>query len=175
MKYLIVLIILLPFVSSEFTVDQEGSKVIIAGTSTVHDWESIVNEFSVTGNWDESKITNLKATVEVLSIESGKPVMDTKTFRALKQEEHPQIILSADQLMIEGEKITGMSMLNVAGASKEMPVDATITTQDNSSIMVTGELTMKMTEFGIEPPTALFGSLKTGDEITVRYDFLIKK
>jgi len=32
-----------------------------------------------------------------------------------------------------------------------------------------------MTEFGIEPPTAIFGTLKTGDEISIDFNVVFKK
>jgi hypothetical protein len=32
-----------------------------------------------------------------------------------------------------------------------------------------GSQTIKMTDYGITPPTALFGTLKTGDEITITF------
>jgi hypothetical protein len=30
-----------------------------------------------------------------------------------------------------------------------------------------------MTDYGIKPPTALFGRLKTGDEVTVKFELVV--
>ena len=72
MKYLAVLLLLLPFTFNGFEINLADSELIIAGTSTVRNWESIVTDFSVTGHWEGDQITDLHGTAEVLSIESGK-------------------------------------------------------------------------------------------------------
>jgi hypothetical protein len=38
---------------------------------------------------------------------------------------------------------------------------------------VAGNFKVKMTEFGLEVPSVMFGAIKSGDEVTVKYD--IKK
>ena len=38
-----------------------------------------------------------------------------------------------------------------------------------------GSYIMKMTDFGVDPPTAVFGTIKTGDEITIDYNLQLKK
>jgi hypothetical protein len=39
----------------------------------------------------------------------------------------------------------------------------------DGTIQFEGSKTINMTEFGMVPPTAMFGSLKTGEEITVNF------
>ena len=57
---------------------------------------------------------------------------------------------------------------------KKKPMDFTATTKDvDGSVQVTGSVSMKMSEFGIEPPTAMFGTLTTGDEVTIEFNFLL--
>jgi len=42
-------------------------------------------------------------------------------------------------------------------------------TMQDGTIRFEGSHTMLQTDFGVDPPTALLGRLKTGDEVTVRF------
>jgi polyisoprenoid-binding protein YceI len=39
----------------------------------------------------------------------------------------------------------------------------------NGTVNATGMVPIKMTDFGIKPPTAMFGTLRTGDEVKVNF------
>jgi len=43
----------------------------------------------------------------------------------------------------------------------------------SGGIQISGSYALKMTDFGISPPTALLGVMKTGDGITLEYSFLL--
>jgi hypothetical protein len=42
-----------------------------------------------------------------------------------------------------------------------------VTSQDDGSLLVKGTATLLMTDYNMEPPTAMFGTVKAGDEIKV--------
>jgi hypothetical protein len=42
-------------------------------------------------------------------------------------------------------------------------------------VNVKGIVPLKMTDFGVDPPTAMLGALKTGDDIKINYDFQFVK
>ena len=46
---------------------------------------------------------------------------------------------------------------------------------NSNTIHIVGEKSIKMTDFNVEPPTALFGSITTGDEITIKFKTKFKK
>ena len=48
-----------------------------------------------------------------------------------------------------------------------MTVKAMVT---QGKVQFTGSYTLKMTDFSVKPPTAMFGTIKTGDEITVKFN-----
>ena len=174
----IILIFLIGFVGydpTDLKLNKSQSTMSINGTSSLHDWESIVNDFSVTGNISEEAVTELKVEVIVKSIESGKSIMDSKTFDALKEKEFPTISFQAARLKIDGEKISGKGTVNVAGQSKEISIAAKILQQSKSELKVAGEVNIVMSEFQIEPPKAMFGTLHTGDQVTIKYELLLNK
>lgn len=157
----------------------DNSTMVIRGTSTLHDWESEVTqlqgEAKVTTQEQPPVIQDFTLTIPVKSIKSGKKAMDKNTFEALREEEHPNVQLrlrdirptGADQLRATGD-------LTVAGQTQPVTVQASYTA-DANQITVQGSHTMKMTDFGIDPPTALLGTIKTGDKITVDYTLHLQK
>lgn len=176
MNYLIVSILLaFTAFSGTFMASKTESKMTITGTSSIHDWESVVSDFTITGTWTSTSVTGVKGSASVKSIQSGKSIMDKKTFDALKSDAHPQITLQADQLTVSGKKVTGTATLRVAGVAKKVNIDATILSDAVNELKLSGKIGLKMTDFGIEPPTAMFGALHTGDEISVNYTLVLTK
>jgi hypothetical protein len=44
----------------------------------------------------------------------------------------------------------------------------------DKSFTVTGVKKMKMTDYNVKPPTALLGTIKTGNDITISYNLKFK-
>ena len=69
------------FGQTNHKLDKEKSKITIKGTSSIHEWESEVNDFQGSGlfNIQGNQITNaedIQIKVVVKSIKSGKSIMD---------------------------------------------------------------------------------------------------
>lgn len=156
-----------------FKSDALSSEMSIVGTSTLHDWESDVESFTASAKRIGNTIqANLE--VEVLSIKSGKKVMDSNTYKALKANEFPTISLSASDLDIkENHKITGSGYLTIAGVKKVIPISIFMETWAQNSMTIIGEIPLKMTDYNVDPPIALFGTVKTGNEITIKFNITL--
>lgn len=146
----------------------------VLGTSTVHDWESNVGDFTVAGTVNDDQITGLKVTVAAKSIKSGKSIMDDKTYEALKADQYANIQFSAKSLKVANGKINGEGTLTLVGVTKPVTISATSVAQDKG-FKISGTTELNMSDFGIEPPTAMFGSLKTGDAVTIKYELILNK
>ena len=48
-----------------------------------------------------------------------------------------------------------------------------ITPLADGQYQVSGAYPMKMTDFGIEPPTALLGTMTTGDDVTINFNLTL--
>ncbi|XOV92969.1 MAG: YceI family protein [Bacteroidota bacterium] len=152
----------------------DKSKVEILGTSSLHDWESIVESYSIKGDIEANQITDLVATFNVESIKSGKSIMDDKAQDALKADKYPNIIFKASSLKIADGKVSGPGTLTIAGKSNPIQFAAT-SKISNGDMLISGSTKLKMTDYGVEPPTAMFGTLTTGDEVTVSYEIFINQ
>ena len=156
----------------------EQSKMTIAGTSSLHDWESDVSQIDGTArinitSGNKLTIENLSVSIPVTSIKSGKSSMDKNTYEALKEKSHPEItFLMTDYTLNNGNQIQARGKLTIAGVTKDVNINATYQMVDEDKINFTGTVPIDMTDYNIDPPTAVFGTIKTGKDVTLQYDIL---
>ena len=62
-----------------------------------------------------------------------------------------------------------MGELTICGFKKLIPIDIKVL-NTTKGVNVSGTYDMKMTDFKIDPPTALMGTIKTGDEISIHFN-----
>ena len=165
-----------------YTLNNESSTVVIKGTSSLHDWESKAEtvEAELIGNLGEtSSIVNIKQlmlNIEVESIKSGKRIMDGKTFSALEGKKHPQIIFELSEIIeVRQDSVFASGVLTIAGKPQTIELATAYQIQEDFSIKVTGTKDLLMSDFGIKPPKAMLGTLKTGDEIEIVFDVIFQK
>jgi polyisoprenoid-binding protein YceI len=166
------------FAQNTYRLAQANSSLVVMGTSTLHDWEMSARNITanMTVNKDGTsiqKIENVYFSVKSDNIVSDNSIMDSKAHDALKAEKYPTIsfnMASVNNLVSSGNTIKGSLSGNVtiAGVTKNITLPFTGTLQGNG-IQVTGSKSLKMSDFNIKPPTAMLGTLKTGDEIKIDY------
>lgn len=168
---------------TKYSIDRNDIR--IKGTSNLHNWEMVAEK--VKGNMDADvknnmivSINSLTLSVDANSITSGKSIMDNKTYKALKSELYPVIQFTLSEISDiktsdKGQLITVQGILSVAGIKKNIPVKATGRLGNDGSMIFTGSKSLKMSDFKIDPPTALFGTLKTGDVVNIEFDVSFKK
>ncbi len=176
MKYLLFFLAIAGIIiNGQFELDKERSTLQITGTSSLHDWTMDVTEFDASGIITDSEVQNLQVIVKSKSMKSGKDIMDQKTYKAVQAETYPDIIFQAETLEISGEVIRGKGTLEIATKTRDINFTAQILSDDVQEMHLSGEAPMKMTDFDIAPPTAIFGTLKTGDEVVIKFDIFLTK
>lgn len=178
---------------------QPGSKLKIDGTSTMHDWTV---EGQIIGGYmelnDKTQIDpsqpgisgldagKLEAKVEVSipvrSLKSGKSLMDDVMHNAMKMQEHPQIKYRLREMRLkEGPHAAGSPFvfnttgeLTVAGVTRTNQMDVQIDRTGVNRLRASGTTTVKMTDFGIQPPAPkiALGAIKTGDDVKISFEWL---
>ncbi len=171
---------------------KEGTEMTVSGTSTIHDWTSEVREVRgyVTVKPEiltEDKITKsdkilaVKIVVPVKSIISERgSTMDEKTWRALKSEEHPDI-----KFNLESDKIKPLSentflveakgTLEIAGVKHEIAMEVNGERKDASTLIFEGKQKINMKDYNMEPPSAMFGQIVTGEEVVIAFKLVVGK
>ena len=154
----------------------EESTLSIDGTSTVSDWTVIADAMEGSLQENSGAISSIDFSVPVADIKSGRAeAMDSKMHEALKQEEHPQVTFSikdATSPIEENLKLKGT--MNIAGVENEVSVPVNIT-QKNGVVRISGERKISLQDYDIEPPSAMFGSIVVGEEVTVKFDLEFTK
>lgn len=167
---------------SIFNLDNATSNVIVKGTSSLHDWEAKAesNEASFTATLNDEglieSVSELVFTVDVKSIESGKGMMNGKIYSAFDSKKHPKIVFTLSEIKeITQDSIFATGVLAMAG--KEQTVDLVVNyqIQDDLSIKIAGSKSLMMTDYGMKPPKAMLGTLKTGDEVEIVFDVVFNK
>ncbi|MDN4164795.1 YceI family protein [Cytophagales bacterium LB-30] len=162
-----------------YQISTEGLKLEVHGTSTLHDWEMVSDvatgtaQFAVQGT--AFTLSRLLVEMPSESIKSGTSSMDDNAYEALKTEKFPKIrlvIKEAEGTLNQEGKLVGT--LTIAGVSKDITFTTTVT-QVGSDIRTTGKAAFKLTDFAIDPPTAVFGTIKTGNEVTLHIEALFKE
>ena len=183
---LILLLLSFGYLQAQETYQLRTAEISISGTSSLHDWTSRTSELTATAvltveNGNLIDIPSLKVTIPVLSIKSEKgKVMDNKTYKALQSDDHPTITFKLQELNSveangEGLDLTAMGQLTIGGNTQTIELAVKAITDDKGGFRFSGSKALKMTEFGIDPPTALLGTLKTGDDITVAFEVTLLK
>ncbi len=155
-----------------------NSSVVVLGTSSLHDWEMTAKNITANLTVDKdgsaiNNIDNVYFAVKSDNIVSENSIMDNKAHDALRAEKYPTIsfrMKSVNQLVSAGGKIKGSLTgdVTIAGVSKNitLPFEGTLM---GNSFKVTGSKSLKMSDFNIKPPTAMLGTLKTGDDIKINF------
>lgn len=168
-------------IAQNYKLDPSNSNLIVFGTSNLHDWE--IKAESQQGNLvlnSDNDIKSLQISIEAEGLKSGKSGMDKNTYKALNTKSYKTIefkytkTTSIDKKDDNSYKLTIQGDLKVNGVTKNisMTIDVQVT---NNNVTLTGKKTIKMTEFEVEPPTALLGTIKTGDEVTISFNSKFNK
>lgn len=169
--------------AQKLSATQAGNSILVEGTSNVHDWDVKAEKFSVqaeiTKGENQPEIKSLFLDLEAESLKSGKGGMDKNTYKALKTDKHKKITFRYSKTVstktLSGNKyeVAAQGALQIAGVTKNVTVTSQMEQKGNTWVL-NGSFPMKMTDHDITPPTALLGSVKAGDEVTVKFQITLK-
>ena len=168
-----------------------ASTLRVSGTSTVHAWESTTTApvVSVTrrpaaaaGDFRAlvraSAIQSVDVQVPVHSLHSPRKGLDANLYKALKADAHPTIEVHLDHYTPakappgDTTTVSASGTIRVAGVERPLTLEARLHRGDGGT-WVTGTHTLRMTEFGIKPPTMMMGTLRVRDPVTIRFRLLL--
>ncbi len=160
----------------------EAGTFRVTGTSTLHDWECVVTDWRGTIELGQGRsLASLQATevvVPVAAISCGNGTMDRKMRKALKAEAHPElrfVLTRVDSVVaaVEGYRLQVQGRLTIAGVEQPVQLQVLVRPEDGGW-RFQGAQSLSMKAFGIKPPTAMLGVLRTGDEVVVHFDVVAR-
>jgi polyisoprenoid-binding protein YceI len=168
---------------------QPQSRLWIDGTSTIRSYTCRAVEVNavvevnganaiptlLTG---EKGVKAVQVTVPAERMDCGNGTMNDHMLEALKAKENPEIVfrLSSYDLAkgTESVQVTLNGTLSLGGKEKPITVTAEAKDVGNGALRVTGTQEIHMKEFGLKPPSLMFGTMKVGELVKVKYDLLLK-
>jgi polyisoprenoid-binding protein YceI len=165
------------------------SKLWVEGGSNLHGWSCKASSIDAAIDVDEAFLKSTSVTptllkkvtvkVPVRNLKCGHGGMDNNLYKALKADDSPEIsyILATFDVVpaatSDSFTVKTVGALTVAGTEKPVNMDVTAARLPDGSVKAEGELPLLMTDFGVKPPTALLGTLRTDNKITVKFSLLV--
>ncbi len=159
----------------------------LAGNSTMHKWNSKATKAIFSGNFDVKngelvKINSATLKVAVKDIKSDKDsdMMDSRTHKSLKADQHPTIsydFTNAKSITKKGTDYVAVveGKLTIAGTAKATSMTVTISPLANGDFRIKGSETVLFTNHGLKPPSFVAGTLKVDNQVEVTFDLVVKK
>ncbi len=172
-------------VNAQTKYQSAGVKITVEGTSNIHDWNMKSEKGTCSGTFDLSNtgtVTGLSAlsfSVQAESLKSEKSGLDKNSYKALNTSKYALISFTAGQVTVK--PATGSShtlvtngKLTISGVTKDVQFIANGVVNADKSITYSGTYQLKMTDFNVEPPSLMFGAIKTGNAVTVKFNLVLK-
>ena len=161
-----------------------ASTMSVTGTSTLHNWSEKLKKSDVSFQATESgnqsiKIKDVHVKALVTDLETESSIMANKTYDALKKKKYPTITFVSNKettLPLSGNTFSGKisGNLTIAGTTKQVQIPVQGTVQ-NGTASVSGVYPLSMPNYGVKPPTAMFGAIKSGKEIKIHFNMKFNK
>jgi len=172
-----------------------GSVLWLEGTSTVHEFECRTSQVEIAFTRDTARplpadasglaelirgagVRGVEAQVPVNTLRSGKDALDKNMRKAMKAEQHPKVVFVlsrytlADGAPDDTLGIRAEGSLTIAGTTRPVTLSARAY-RSGKGLWLIGDYGLRMSEYGIKPPTMMLGTLRVGDAIKVGYRLLL--
>lgn len=166
--------------SNNYILSCKVSSVEILGSSNLHNWTMTATDIegSLAITFEEEKLIHIRSmqiNIIAESLKSNKREMDKNTYKALQTNKFNSItyqhqsVISLNEVAKDNYHVDALGSLKVAGEEKVINLKFILIT-DADKIILKGEHKLDMTDFGIKPPTALFGTIKAGNEVVIKFE-----
>jgi len=167
-----------------------SARVTIAGTSNIHDYTASTTTVRLTrvqlgalpagGEFLENAlkpgvVEAFEVAIPAATLKSTKDGLDKNMHAALKASEHPDIAFRLIRFEASPAPAGGMravGVLRIAGVERQVTIAIT-TERKDAALVVKGSLALLMTDFGITPPKALMGTIKTDPKVTITLELAL--
>jgi polyisoprenoid-binding protein YceI len=160
------------------------TSVTIHGTSSLHEWQmqgttiaGIIETEPESWKSEGQKSAIAKVSIPVASVRSAHDRMDRIMREALKTPEITYTMTSSSLLKTAGDSfvVRTAGKLSIAGVTRDVALDISVQRSGDRRYVLTGQLPIRMTDYGIQPPAAMMGTLKTGNDVTVAFRWVVER
>lgn len=167
----------------------ERSRILLTGTTNVNSYECISDSEIPRGNMMADILPGSNAIyfsdallgLEVTSFDCGNRLMNKDLHQALGGSKSPVIKInllearpvSSTQRPNSG-KIRVEIAININGRTKNTDLLVDYHSNGNLSYTISGKKELKMSDFGIDPPSPALGLVRVRDQVVIHFDLLIE-
>ena len=170
-----------------------SGRVVVDGTSNVHAYSASTTTLKVARLQlagipaaelldyvvEPGNLAGFDVVIPAASLTSPRDGVDKNMHKALKAGQHPDIEFRLRELAARNTAATGATPLGATGTLMIAGVERSITLdlvarRVGSTLTVTGATDLLMTDFGINPPRAMLGMLKTDPKVTIRFELVLR-
>ena len=169
-----------------FTFRQTPNEMRVEGGSTVHDWSCPIKTLdgklkTDTTSTDQGPIglpSTVNVEVPVDAIQCEKETMNEKLREALNMNAYPKVYFSLKGAQLSPLPDSGKAWFEVDAtgelilAGERQQIDLPVKGQqlENGDLRFIGSHTIRLSDYDIERPSAMFGAIKTSKKVTVHFD-----
>jgi len=160
--------------------------LVVSGTSTLHDWDmksvkaNCTATFTLNGAGHITELTALSFSTPANALKSEHSSMDNNAYKALKTDKNPAITYTMTAATVTAGdagavtvKCTGK--LTIAGTTRDQEIVAVVKPNADNTLTVSGSRAISMKDFNMQPPTFMLGTIKTGNDVTLKFNLILKK
>ena len=164
----------------------ENSQLRVEGTSTIHDWtckaHSVTGTVEMESNLDASfDIVGTPIVVPVAGLDCDNGTMNKKMLKALGSKGSPNILFELDDAVISTDQAENPThvivdgWLMIAGRTNRIQATGISISRVSEGLEFSGSFKLLMSDFGVKPPTALLGTIRTGDQVEIHFNLLVSE
>lgn len=181
------LLLLLSQVShAQSTYTSNTVNLTVSGTSTLHDWDmkSVKADCTATFTRDNADhitgLTTLSFSTPANALKSEHTSMDNNAYKALKSDKNPAITYTMTSAVVTPGDAGAVTIkcagkLTIAGTTRDEEIIAVVKPNADNTLAVSGSRTISMKEFNMQPPTFMLGAVKTGNDVTLKFNLILRK
>ena len=163
-----------------------SARVSLDGTSNIHAFTAATTEVRVTALeiagtpagdlldhvLQPGALKSFEVVIPAASLSSPKDGIDKNMHKALNVTEYPEIRFALRALEPAGGSYRAVGALTIAGVEKEVTLTLQVQ-RKGSTLAITGTTDLLMTDFGVKPPKAMLGMLKTNPKVQIRIELVL--
>ena len=168
---------------------QPESRLWVAGTSTVRAFQCQAGAFDAkveSSGADavaavlagEKAVSTVEVTVPAEKLDCRNGTMNEHMRKAIKAKEFPTVVFRATSYDLartsESVGVTLNGSLTLGGVEKAITVQAQAKPGADGALIVAGTRQVRMSEFGLKPPTLMLGTMRVDEKITVGFEVVLK-
>ena len=178
------------FAAAQTPLTIDSARITISGTSNIHAYTASTTTVRVTRAqvagalegpdfWaialKPGAVEAFEIAIPAATLTSPREGLDKNMHKALQGQGSPGHHLPSPAIRTArgaAGALRGIGVLQIAGVEREVALDIT-TERKDSTLNVQGHVQLLMTDFGITPPVAMLGMLKTDPKVTITFETVL--